>query len=220
MKHKAFVLLAAVSSLSFVYCSSRTPDSETLLHYARAKNVYSEGRFREAALMLAGEKKFVPALVLKGKAEYLYGDLVTAEKTLKRALKLSPANTEASLFLAKLFREKGNQKEAQKLADKILADNSADIRTLRFAAELARDRGASGEAASAILLDRAVEASSESAMVFMDRARLRWTGGNHNGALEDLGRAKVLLPNESPVMNAVETLESIIHELSYPGAGK
>jgi len=59
-----------------------------------------------------------------------------------------------------------------------------------------------------------VEASAESALVFLDRARLRWAGGNGGGALEDLGRAKVLLTRDSPILRAVETLESIISEVS------
>ena len=214
MKRKALVCLPVLCCLFNASCTPPGPAEETILLYVRSQDVYREGRFAEAALMLAGEAKFVPAMVLRGKAEYLSGDLKAAEKSLKRALALGPENSEASLFLARLFRETGKQIEAQKLAEKILSGNPQDIRALRFAAELARDRGASGEAASAIFLDRAVEASSEAAMVFLDRARLRWAGGNGCGALEDLGRARVLLFRDSPVLKAVETLESIISEVS------
>jgi predicted Zn-dependent protease len=195
-------------------CDSSVPDDETLLLYARAQDVYREGRFAETAKMLAGETKFVPALVLRGKAQYLSGDLDAAGKTLKRALALKGNDTEASLFLARICRETGNPKEAQKLAEKILGDHPLDIGTLRFAAELARERGVSGQAASAVLLDRAVEASAESALVFLDRARLRWGGGNSPGALEDLRRASALLSDDSPVLKAVERLHSIISEVS------
>jgi len=164
--------------------------------------------------MLAAETRFVPALVLRGKAEYLSGDLDAAGKSLKRALALKPNDAEAALFLARFNRETGNVKEAQKIAEKILGDHPQDIRALRFAAELARERGAPGEAACAILLDRAAEASSESALVFLDRARLRWSGGNREGAFDDLNRAKALLPDDSPVLKAVERLKSIISEVS------
>ena len=156
----------------------------------------------------------VPALVLRGKAEYLSGDLPEAERSLKRALALKPGNTEASLFLARIYRETGKLTEARKLIEEVLGDNPMEIRALRLAADLARERGTSGEAASAVLLDRAVEASAELALVFLDRARFRWTGGNTSGALEDLGRARALLPLDSPVMRAVERLESIIREVS------
>ena len=194
-------------------CQAAAPGDETLLLYARAQDLYREGRFAETARMLAGEAKFVPALVLRGKAEYLSGDLASAGKTLKRALALRPHDNEASLFLARLHRETGNTAEAQSLVEKILGDNPSDIRALRFAAELARERGVSGEAASAVLLDRAVEASAESALVFLDRARLRWSGGNRMGALEDLRRARALLSDDSPVLKAVVRLESIISEV-------
>ena len=195
-------------------CVSPGPGEETLLLYTRSAGLYREGRFAEAAKMLGGEKKFVPALVLRGKAEYLSGDLDAAGKSLRRALALAPNHTEASLFLARLCRETGAVNEAQKITEKILGDNPMEIRALRFAAELARERGAAGEAASAILLDRAVEASVETAMVFLDRARLRWIGGNRLGALEDLDRARSLLSRDSPVLKGVEVLESIIREVS------
>ena len=210
--HRFF--LTALFGLWVLSCNSSLIPEETLLLYARSQNVYREGRFYEAAMLLAGETKFVPALVLRGKAEYLSGDLEAAEKSLRRALKLKAEDTEASLFLARVFRETGKAGDAQMLAEKILGDNPQDIRTLRFAAELARDKGVSGQAASAVFLDRAVEASAESALVFLDRARLRWIGGNYTGALDDLGRARALLSQDSPVSRAVERLESIISEVS------
>ena len=214
MRKDRIAFLAALAGLLAMTCATPAPGDETLLLYARSQGVYSEGRFAEAARMLAGESGFVPALVLRGKAEYLSGNLDAAGKSLKRALSLKPHDAEAALFLARLNRENGNTKEAQRLTEKILGDHPRDIRTLRFAAELARERGVSGEAVSAVLLDRAVEASVESALVFLDRARLRWSGGNHAGALEDLRRARTLLSEDSPVLKAVEVLESIISEVS------
>ena len=227
MKEKPFcflvfsrlVFLPALLCLWAVSCVPPVPGDDTLLLYARCQDIYREGRFAETAKMLSGELRFVPGLVLRGKAEYLCGDLDAAGKSLRRALALKPHDAEASLFLARLFRETGDIAEAQKIAEKILGDNPSDIRTLRFAAELAREKGVLGEAASAVLLDRAVEASAalsaESALVFLDRARQRWSGGNRPGALEDLRRARALLSEDSPVMKAVERLESIISEVSH-----
>ena len=208
-------------SLPFVLCivlgctpwlKETEPDNESLMRYLQAQDVYLQGRFADAADMLSEESKFTPALILKGKAEYLSGENEKAEKTLRRALLIKPYNTEALIFLARILNERGESIEAQKELDKILAENPMEIRALRLAAELALNRGVSGEAASAAFLDRAVEASMESAMIFLDRARLRWTGGNRMGAIEDLGRAKVLLPDDSPVMRAVVRLENIILE--------
>jgi len=209
-----FGFAPAIFCLLAASCSVSPPDEESLLLYARSQSVYHEGRFTEAANMLAGERRFAPALVLRGKAEYLSGDFAAAEKSLKRALALKPHDAEASLFLARLLRENGDVPEAQNLVEKILGNNPFDIRALRFAAALARERGVTGEAASAALLDRAVEAGTESAMVFLDRARLRWSGGNRSGALEDLRRARALLSDDSPVVKAVAILESIISEVS------
>lgn len=195
-------------------CGAGSPGEQTLLLYARSHNVYREGRFGETAKMLAAERNFAPALVLRGKAEYFSGDSAAAEKSFKRALALNPHSKEASLFLARLSRERGDEKEARSLVEKILVNNPSDIQALRFSAELARERGVSGEATWAALLDRAVEASAESALVFLDRARLRWIGGNISGALDDLRRARALLSDDSPALNAVKTLESIISGLS------
>jgi len=160
MKNKLYLALFCLFAVS---CVASTPGDETLLLYARSQDIYREGRFAEAARMLAGEQSFVPALVLRGKAEYLSGDLEAAEKSLMRALVLKPHDAEASLFLARLLRETGDAKKAQILVEKILGDNPSDIRALRFAAGLARERGVSGEAASAALLNRAVEASANAA---------------------------------------------------------
>jgi len=219
MKNKAsvflsHVFLASLLGLMAVACIPYAPDDGTLLLYTRSLDVYREGRFADAAKMLAGEKNFAPALVLRGKAEYLSGDLDAADRSLKRALALNPHNAEASLFLARLRRDTGKADEARRITEKILGDNPMDIRALRFAAELAREKGASGEAASAVLLDRAAEASVETVLVFLDRARLRWIGGNSAGALEDLGRAQALLSDDSPLVKAVEKLKSVICEVS------
>jgi len=214
VKKTGRVLSGVFICLWMVSCASPGNGDEELVLYARSRELYGEGRFQEAAGILKDEKKFIPALVLRGKAEYLSGDLASAEKSLNAALALNSHDTEALLFLARLYREKGNKEEAGIVAEKILGNNPLDIRALRFAASLAREKGVSGEAASAAFLDRAVEASAESALVFLDRARLRWAGGNSSGALEDLGCAKALLPKDSPVLKSVEKLESIIREVS------
>jgi predicted Zn-dependent protease len=191
-------------------CESGKPDEEAMLLYAKASSVYREGRYTEAASMLSEERAFAPSLVLRGKAQYFSGNDDEAEKSLRRALALSPGNTEASLYLARLRREKGNIKDARQIIEKILSDDPQNIRALRLAAEIARDTGPQGEATAAAYLDQAAEASSESALVFLDRARNRWVNGNGKAALEDLGRARALLPLNSPLLRSVITLESII----------
>jgi predicted Zn-dependent protease len=187
-------------------------DEDTLLRYTRAEAIYAQGRFSEIIPLLAGEKAFPPALTLRGKAEYFAGDQGAAEGTFRRALSLRPSSVEAALYLARILREKGDRGEAEAMVEGILGDDPGDIRALRLRAELYRDRGPAGEEIAAALLDRAVEASSEAALVFVDRARSRWTGGDRAGALQDLRSAKTLLPGDSALYRGIESLESIIRE--------
>ena len=199
----------------FFSCASSNSNEEAALLYIRSLDLYRTGRFQETISMLSLEKSFVPSLILRGKAQYILGDLPAAERSLKEALDLKPNDFEAMLFMARVYRGMGNIDEAEKFIDKLLGENSMDIRALRLASELSFDRGVSGEAAAIAFLDRAVEASMESALVFLDRARLRWIGGNPSAALDDLARARVLLPFDSPVNRAVENLESIIREFYH-----
>lgn len=194
-------------------CAPSGPDEETLLRYARASAAYGEGRFAEAARMLGGIRSFPPALVLRGKAEYFSGDGKAAEGSLRRALALRPAGAEASLYLARVLREAGKVQEAGALLEAVLGDDPSDIRALRLAAELSRDGGPAGAAEAAAFLDRAVEAASEAALVFLDRARIRWIAGNGKGALEDLKNARTLLPWDTPLVKSIGTLESVIMEV-------
>jgi tetratricopeptide (TPR) repeat protein len=194
---------------------NRAPDEETIRLYVRASDAYTLGRFHEVTEILRGQNNFVPALILRAKAEYFLGDLENAEKTCRRAIKLRPSSFEASLYLARILRDKGDYAGAQSQVESLLADNPQDIRTLRLAAELAFNAGRLDE--TAILLDRAAEFSAESAMVLLDRARLRWVTGASNeaavrAALEDLSRARAMLPWDTPLERSINNLERTIRE--------
>jgi tetratricopeptide (TPR) repeat protein len=188
----------------FLSCGGEKAGEETLFRYAQASAEYSRGNFDKAALMLAEIDDFSPALVLRGKALYFSGGLEEAEKSFHRALKYNPRSAEASLFLARIFRDTDRNEEARKTAELLIRDNPQDLRALRLGADLALQGGDTESAAA--LLDRAVEHSSETALVFIDRAKLRWTGGNGTGALEDLGRAEALLPRDSYISRSVGEL--------------
>jgi tetratricopeptide (TPR) repeat protein len=206
---KTFLFICVIVSLS-ISCK-QTPDVETLRLYAYASEAYARGRFSETAEILREEKKFQPALTLRAKAEYFSGDLENAEKTCRRALKLRPSSHETKLYMARILREKGDLSGAVQLTESLLADNPQDIRTLRLAAELAFERERNDEAAS--FLDRAAELSAESAMVLLDRARLRWTAGRGAEALEDLSRARAMLPWDTPLLRSIANLEKTIKEV-------
>ncbi|MDR0600745.1 MAG: tetratricopeptide repeat protein [Treponema sp.] len=210
---KAGLFAAAAAVFCAVSCSLKA-DGETMLRYAKARSLYAEGRLDEALAGLEGAGHFFPALVLRGKAEYFSGDSTKAEKTFRRALRLRPSAAEAGLYLARTLREGQKADEARALLEALVADDPLDIRALRLAASLEDDRGPPGRAAALAFLDRAAEASSECALVFLDRARLRWIAGKGDEALEDLNRARVLLSPGTPLFRAVEKLESAIREAS------
>jgi tetratricopeptide (TPR) repeat protein len=183
---------------------------EELQRYARAGDMYAQGRFSETVGLLEGMNKFPPALVLKAKAEYFSGELEKAENTCRQAIRRRHSSYEARLYLARILRDKGDLSEAEKTAEFLLADNPQDIRALRLASNLALERGKTGEAAA--LLDQAAELSAESALVLLDRARLHWTAGRGAEALEDLSRARAMLPWETPLARSVGYLETSIRE--------
>ncbi|MCL2411828.1 MAG: tetratricopeptide repeat protein, partial [Treponema sp.] len=156
--------------------------------------------------------------ILRAKAEYFSGDIEKAEKTWRRVIKLRPSSMEAHLYLARIFREKGDLAGAMNITENIITDNPQDIRSLRLAAELAMDVGKFDDAV--ILLNRAAEYSAESAMVLLDRARLRWIAGISDNSLQetvlqqavldDLRRAKAMLPWDTPLYRSIVNLENTI----------
>jgi len=214
--HDSICIIAA-AIIFFTSCENgplwkraAAPDEQTLRIYAGAGDAYAQGKFNDAAVILQKENNFPPALVLRAKAEYFSGDLEGAEKTSRRALKLRPSSLEAGLYLARILREKGDLSGAKAVSESLLADNPQDIRALRLAADIALEAGKADEAL--ILLDRAAEFSAESAMVLLDRARLRWISGSAEAALDDLSRAKAMLPWNTPLELSIINLERTIKE--------
>jgi predicted Zn-dependent protease len=212
MKQRRIFPALILGILAFGSCGSPRVDEDTLLLYARSEAAYGEGRFEELISLLAGVRSFPPALVLRGKAEYFSGDSPAAENSFRRARSIRPSSVEASLYLARLLRERDEREEAEGIIMALLEDDPGNIRALRLGAEMYREKGPAGEGTAAALLDRAVEASAETALVFVDRARLRWIAGNREGALRDLLSAKSLLPWDTPLFRSIEKLEAAIKE--------
>jgi tetratricopeptide (TPR) repeat protein len=218
MKRRLFLLLVLLPATTLpaffmLSCADREADEETLLLYARAAGLYREGRFSETAAVLSEAKQFFPAILLRGKAEFLSGNDEAAEKSLRRALVLKPGSADAALSLARLLREQGRAAEAEALVEGVLGEDPLNVRALRLGADLAREKGPAGEADATAFLNRAAEGSFETALVFLDRARLRWAGGKGEEALEDLRKARALLPEDIPLVKSIEKLESLIPEV-------
>jgi len=215
MKKNIFriITLLACVTVFFVSCNKKEKDDEeTWLLYGRASAAYANGRFEESAALLEELPSFFPAQVLRAKSLYFSNRVGESEKVLRGALRGNPGAGEASLFLARILREQGKEEEARLIAESLLRDNPQDIRALRLASDLAGQRGDTEDAAA--LLDRAAEASAETALVFVDRARLRWIAGNGSGALEDLRRAEMLLPWNTSLSRGIRDLRTTIGEAS------
>jgi uncharacterized protein HemY len=204
-----FCITLSVTLTAFCAVScAKSPDTETIRLYVRASDAYAQGRFAEVTELLQKQNNFPPALLLRTKAEYFSGDLEKAEKLCRRTIKSRPSSLEATLYLARIIREKGDLGGAKTIIESLLADNPQDIRVLRLAADIASDTGKYDE--TAIFLDRAAEYSAESAMVLLDRARLRWVSGKNEEALEDLSRARAMLPWDTPLLRSISNLERTI----------
>jgi len=210
MKRLLHITIACLIACFFLSCS-KMPDEETIHQYVSASNAYSEGRFADASAILLNQNKFPPALLLRAKAEYFAGDFIKAEQSCRRAIRLQPSSLEARLYLARILLEKGDHIEARKVTEMLLADDPQNIRVLRLCADLAAEAGKFDEAA--IFLDRAANFSAESAMVLLDRARLHWIAGRRNEALDDLSRARAMLPWDTPLKRSIANLEKIIMEV-------
>jgi tetratricopeptide (TPR) repeat protein len=202
----AFLGLAAL----FFFSSCGMSRSEELVRYAKARSVYVQGRFAEAAELLLPLRSFPPALTLRGKALYFQDRLPEAEKVLNRARRLRPSSLEAGLYLARIRGEQGDHEGAVDLVEGLMADDGENLRVLRYAAELAflQERPGDGIA----FLERAAESGEELALVFLDRARFRWIRGDGGGALEDLDKAAFLSGEESLLGRNAARLKKTIEE--------
>ena len=196
--------------LFFGACNNKI-DESTIRLYTNAHELYVNGQFSDTAELLNSVKKFSPALTLRAKAEFFNGDLDKSEKSFRLAIKSRPGSVEPKLYLARIMLEKGEDVKAKKLTEELLADNYHDPRILRFAASLAMEQG--DITGASVFLDQAAELAAEGAMVLLDRARLRWINGNGTDALEDLSRAKAILPWDTPLARSINNLENRILEV-------
>lgn len=183
---------------------------ELLKRYGRLVTSYSAGRFEAVVQESQGMGTFFPALVLRGKALFFLGKVDEAEGIFTEVLRRRPHNVEGTLFMARIWGDRGQREKARGLLERLLVEDPDNVRALLMAATL---EGPDGEAQGS-LLDRAVAALSEGALVFIDRGRLRWRRGDGSGALADLRTAKALLPPQSALQKSIGTLESLIQGAS------
>jgi len=178
---------------------------DALNRYNQALVLYSEGRYRDAADLLAGFNNSYSAQVLRGRALFFISNYKDGETALKRALQIRPSSIEGRLYLAYIQRAIGKVDEARKLAEDILADDPENLRAYRVLADLAE-----ASSSKRVYLDQALEGMGEAALLFVERARSRWISGDGHGALQDVSAALVLLPEESTLRPPVLALQKSI----------
>lgn len=203
--------LRASYLVAFISCAascSSGVDDKAIICYAEAAAAYESGAFIEARAAaeraLSHAPGFLPGLALAGKAAYLSGDAAGAARLLARGVKASPRGGEAALWLARAYRAAGKADEARRACESLLAAAPFDTAALRLASSLAMDRDRPAEARA--FLDRAVAASAESGLAFLDRACLLWAGGDRAGCLADLRAALAVLPKDSAAYRAAHSL--------------
>lgn len=205
--------MALVLALHASGCSAGA-DGRAALAYTKAVVAYGQGSFDIAARLaeesLSADRRFLPALVLRGKLAYFAGDDNTALAVLRRAVRNSPGAGEALLWLARAFRATGKTDDAIRACERLLASDPNSIAALRMAAGLALDAGDVGAAMA--YLNRAADAAAEAGMVFADRAALRWAAADAAGALADIEAALLCLPADSAAQGAAGSLAARIRE--------
>ena len=212
---RKIMLIICCAVLTAAACEKTADNTENaqMLRYARAKSLYDAGQFDETIQMTEGET-FIPSVIVRGKAHYFSGRPQAAKRDFRAALKKRPTSVEAALYLARVLRETGRAGESETIVRALLADDPQNIRALRLAAELEKDKGAGAVNSENALsyLDRAVEASMEAAMAILERARHKWLLGRDAEALADLAGAKALFPAGTPVEKVVDQLQATIEE--------
>jgi tetratricopeptide (TPR) repeat protein len=206
-----FVALAAISA----GCRAAERDG-AILAYAKAADYYDAGNLESAIVSVAeslrADGSFYPALLLYGKASYLADDEATAIANLKRAVSVSPRSGEAALWLARSYRIVGDNASAKHSCELVLSSDPSDVAALRLASLIAFDED---DAAKGIyFLDRAIDASGETGLAFIDRAAIRWAAGNADGAIADLDAALSTLPIGSASHQAAAALRTSIWSTS------
>lgn len=193
-------------------CRTAGGSDTTLKTYVAAAAAWDDGDFSGALDLadscISGDQLFLPAVILRGKALFLLGDDDGAIAALSKAVSLTPRAGQAALWLARAYRSHGDHEEAERVCHLALQSDPSNIEMLRFASMLALDGG--DAKAAAAFLDRAIEAAAGAGMAFVDRATLRWAGGDRLGASADLEAALALLPDNSSAIGAARAVATKI----------
>lgn len=207
------MLAALCLCLCCLSCEVASQGHEAALsRYLDAAAAYDTGDMAKALSIaesaLALDRTMVPALVLAGKAAFFQSIPDKASSFLEQALRLRPSGTEARLWLARVQRFNSEDDKARSLCESVLSDDGSNLAALRLLARLASDGDEIDR--SLALLNRAVEASSEAGLIFLDRASLRWAMGDREGCTQDLKAALAVLPDGSAYWQSAMRLLNVV----------
>jgi len=189
----------------FVACSDIT-GKNSLPSYILAAGSYDAGNISLAKdlaeKILAVDPAFIPALVLAGKTAFFLGDDDASIRHFEDALRLIPRAGEPALWLARSYRASGRMEDAKDMTRKLLSSDPDCIPALRLSASISLEMEDTVTALA--FLDKALEAAMECGLAFVDRAAIRWAGGNASGAIADLEAALTILPVDSEASLAAQ----------------
>ena len=201
----AIFMAAALSALCS--CAERSPTKEKLKAYAEAKASYAAGDLgaaEKALLPLARGRSFSQAKFLLGKTRFFLGEYDKAASSFQELASELPKHHEADIWIARSCLQQGKVGEADKIAQKLLANDSSDSRLYYLEAMVL---SAKGDLEGALgFLERSSESGEELAKSLFESARIYYQFGQDDRAIEKLARAKAMLPPDSPTNEAIDEL--------------
>lgn len=200
--------------LALAGCAPYRPPEAALEAYLQGQEAYLRGQLEAASATFARLAKSYPrfgqARLMEAKSLYLLGRPEEARRRLTQLITGFPRYREAEIWLARVEVERGRLAEAEhRLAD-LLAFDAQEPRALYLLALVRMDQGRFAEAIS--LLERCTAFEEELARVHIDLGRLYHRFDLVQRSRAELGRALLLLPDESPLRSAVNQIMARIDE--------
>lgn len=195
-------------------CASGKPSREDLDTYLKARDLYFQGDIGAASAALARiqsrGQRFHQARLLEAKIQFFQNDWEGARSILEKLLAAHPAYPEAELWLIRTLQAAGDVERAEERVDAALEFDPANPRLLHAAGLLKLEAGEIDEALG--LFKRAEEFSSDLSASYVESSRVLYRFGFPEAALEDLGKALSLLPEDSALTKPLLDLERSMKE--------
>jgi tetratricopeptide (TPR) repeat protein len=181
---------------------------------ARAERVPDRGAVARALAVLeralGGTARRGEGTALYGRALYLSGDYVHAERILREAVATSPAELEAFRFLADAAERLSHDlvaRDALVSLDLLEGDTASAVARASRARRIGELSLRAGDAATALRsFTRALDLAPADPALLGQLARARWATGDRAGAREALDRALALAPRDAELLRLSRTI--------------